>query len=97
MDVDAVLLDMDGTLVDSDAVVERVWREWCATHGFDVEDVLRIAHGRQAHATMAELLPDRPHEVNLAEGRRLLAQETSDVRGVVPVPGAPAPATPRAW
>ena len=86
----ALLLDMDGTLVDSDAVVARVWREWCAEHGFDVAEVLRIAHGRQAHATMAELLPDRPHEVNLAEGRRLLAKETSDVRGVVPVPGAPA-------
>jgi sugar-phosphatase len=24
----AVLFDMDGTLVDSTACVERVWREW---------------------------------------------------------------------
>jgi sugar-phosphatase len=26
--VQAVLLDMDGTLVDSDAAVERAWRTW---------------------------------------------------------------------
>lgn len=26
----AVLLDMDGTIVDSTAVVERLWLEWAA-------------------------------------------------------------------
>ena len=26
--VKAVLLDMDGTLVDSDAAVERAWHRW---------------------------------------------------------------------
>jgi sugar-phosphatase len=39
---------------------------------------------------MAELLPGRPMEVNHAENRRLLAQETADTEGVVPVPGAAA-------
>lgn len=39
---------------------------------------------------MAALLPDRPMELNLADNRRMLAQETSDTDGVVPVPGAPA-------
>lgn len=85
-----LLLDMDGTLVNSDAVVERVWRRWCAEKGLDAEEVLKIAHGRQAHATMAELFPDRPAEVNHAENAELLAQETADVEGVVPVVGAPA-------
>lgn len=86
----AVLLDMDGTLVDSDAAVERVWRAWAAEHGLDGDEVMRVAHGRQGYATMAELLPDRPMEVNIAENRRLLERETADTEGVVPVPGAPA-------
>lgn len=87
----ALLLDMDGTLVNSDAVVERVWRRWAAEHGLDADtEVLPYVHGRQAHATMAALLPDRPVEQNRADNERLLAQETADVAGVVPVPGAPA-------
>ncbi|OEV02586.1 HAD-IA family hydrolase [Streptomyces oceani] len=86
----AVLLDMDGTLVNSDAVVERVWRGWAARHGMDPAEVLRAAHGRQGHATMAALLPDRSAEVNRAENDELLALETADLDGIVPVPGAPA-------
>ncbi|WP_344629514.1 HAD-IA family hydrolase [Streptomyces glaucosporus] len=86
----ALLLDMDGTLVDSDAAVERVWRGWAAEHGLDGDEVMKVVHGRQGYATMAELLPGRPMEVNIAENRRLLAQETADTEGVVPVPGAPA-------
>ncbi|MFJ3230053.1 HAD-IA family hydrolase [Streptomyces sp. NPDC086787] len=85
----ALLLDMDGTLVNSDAVVERVWRRWAAEHGLDGDEAMKVVHGRQGHATMALLLPDRPVEQNLADNTRLLAQETADMDGVVPVPGAP--------
>ncbi|MGH3313491.1 MAG: HAD-IA family hydrolase [Streptomyces sp.] len=85
-----LLLDMDGTLVDSDAVVERVWSDWAATKGLDAAEVLRTAHGRQGHETMADVFPDRPAEVNREENRALLARETSDLEGIVAVPGAPA-------
>lgn len=88
--VRGLLLDMDGTLVDSDAVVARVWRGWAVEKGLDPEEVLRVAHGRQGHLTMATLLPDRPMERNLAENSALLAQETADTEGIVPVAGAPA-------
>ncbi|WP_372347407.1 HAD-IA family hydrolase [Streptomyces sp. KL116D] len=84
----ALLLDMDGTLVNSDAVVERIWRRWAAEHGLDGDDVMRVAHGRQGHATMAELLPGRPVAENLADNARMLAAETADMDGVVAVPGA---------
>lgn len=84
----ALLLDMDGTLVNSDAVVERVWGRWAVEHGLDPATVLRVAHGRQGHSTMAEFFPDRPLEQNLAETRALLVEETGDMEGVVPVPGA---------
>ncbi|WP_267902597.1 HAD-IA family hydrolase [Streptomyces triticirhizae] len=84
----ALLLDMDGTLVNSDAVVERVWRRWADEHGVDFARVLPVVHGRQAFATMAELLPDRPMEENLRDNALLLAEETTDVAGVTPIPGA---------
>ncbi|MEV0981722.1 HAD family hydrolase [Streptomyces sp. NPDC049915] len=85
----ALLLDMDGTLVNSDAVVERVWRRWAERHGLDGDEVMKVVHGRQGHASMAILLPDRPMEQNLADNARMLAEETADTEGVVPVPGAP--------
>ncbi|MEE1753281.1 HAD-IA family hydrolase [Streptomyces sp. SP18CS02] len=86
----ALLLDMDGTLVNSDAVVERCWRRWALRHGLDPEEALKVVHGRQGYATMAVLLPDRPMEQNHADNRVMLAEETADLDGVVPIGGAPA-------
>lgn len=85
----ALLLDMDGTIVNSDAVVERCWRDWAVSHGLDPEEALKVVHGRQGYATMAILLPDRPMEQNRAENTVMLARETADTDGVVPVGGAP--------
>ncbi|MFG2571639.1 HAD-IA family hydrolase [Streptomyces sp. NPDC048481] len=85
----ALLLDMDGTLVNSDAVVERIWRRWADAHGLDGDEVMKVVHGRQGHASMAVLLPGRPTRLNHADNARMLAEETADMDGVVPVPGAP--------
>ncbi|MEU0257641.1 HAD-IA family hydrolase [Streptomyces sp. NPDC006184] len=84
----ALLLDMDGTLVDSHAVVERIWRRWAERHGLDGDEVMKVVHGRQGHASMAVLLPDRPMKQNLADNARMLAEETADTDGVTEVPGA---------
>ncbi|MFF1291860.1 MULTISPECIES: HAD-IA family hydrolase [unclassified Streptomyces] len=84
----ALLLDMDGTLVNSDVVVERCWRRWAARHGLDGDEVMKVVHGRQGYASMALLLPDRPMEQNHADNARMLAEETADMEGVVEVPGA---------
>ncbi|AZP17420.1 HAD family hydrolase [Streptomyces aquilus] len=86
----ALLLDMDGTLVNSDAVVERCWRRWAERHGLDGDEVMKVVHGRQGYASMALLLPDRPMAQNHADNARMLAEETADMDGVVAVPGAQA-------
>ncbi|MFJ3042705.1 MULTISPECIES: HAD-IA family hydrolase [Streptomyces] len=85
----ALLLDMDGTLVNSDAAVERVWRRWADRHGLDGDEVMKVVHGRQGYASMALLLPNRPMEQNYADNARMLAEETADTEGVVAIPGAP--------
>lgn len=86
----AVLLDMDGTLVDSTAVVERLWLEWAKPHGLDPAQVLSVVHGRQGHQSMAIMLPDRDHAINLRENDEMLARESGDVEGVVEIAGAAA-------
>ncbi|MEU9560009.1 HAD-IA family hydrolase [Streptomyces fumanus] len=85
----ALLLDMDGTLVNSDASVERVWRRWADRNGLDGDEVMKVVHGRQGYASMALLLPGRPMEQNHADNARMLAEETADTDGVVAIPGAP--------
>jgi mannitol-1-/sugar-/sorbitol-6-phosphatase len=86
-EVDAVLLDMDGTMVDSDAVVERAWVRWCAEYGVDPAAALAVAHGRPAADTVRELRPDLPaDEVVMAAGRQLELQY-DDLSDVVATPG----------
>jgi sugar-phosphatase len=53
----ALLLDADGTLVDSSVAVERTWRAWAAEYGVDAEAVLRVCHGRRSEETIAQFVP----------------------------------------
>lgn len=86
----AALLDMDGTLVDSTAVVERLWLAWAEPHGIAPETVLSVVHGRQGHQSMAIMLPERDHAINIRENAVMLANESKDVDGVIPIEGADA-------
>ncbi|WP_460518106.1 HAD-IA family hydrolase [Humibacter antri] len=84
----AILFDMDGTLVDSSAVVERVWTDWAVANDLEPAEVLEVVHGRQGHESMAILLPQRPLEQNLADTRAMLARETVELDGIVEIVGA---------
>jgi mannitol-1-/sugar-/sorbitol-6-phosphatase len=79
----AVLADLDGTLIDSDAVVRRAWTAFAARHGLDADEVMRIARGRPSRETALELAPAAPDEP-----ARLEHDETTDTDGVVALPGA---------
>ncbi|WP_431895136.1 HAD-IA family hydrolase [Nonomuraea sp. bgisy101] len=86
--LEAVLLDMDGTLVDSDASVERAWSTWAGEYGVPVDTVLAVAHGSPAGRTVAHLLPRLgPEEVAIA-ARRQLALQYDDLSDVAAAPGA---------
>ena len=87
-DVRAVLFDMDGTLVDSDAVVDRCWSRWATEYGLSPADVLAVAHGNPAAATVAQFLPDASEDERAAAWARVYALEVDDVDGVVAKPGA---------
>jgi mannitol-1-/sugar-/sorbitol-6-phosphatase len=80
-----LLFDLDGVLVDSTPAVARVWAGWAREHGFDPDEVVRIAHGRPSMTTIRELLPGSDHE---AENREVERREIADVEGVIPLPGA---------
>ena len=84
----AFLFDMDGTVLDSIAVAERVWGDWARRHGLDVEAFLPTIHGVRAEETIRR---QNLTGVDVAlETLAILRAEVADVEGVIPIPGADA-------
>ncbi|TDD48053.1 HAD family hydrolase [Kribbella antibiotica] len=77
---------MDGTLVDSTALVESTWASFSERHGVSVAEVLEFAHGRPTRATVAHFVADP--ELAAAETQRLIAHEESETTGITEIPGA---------
>lgn len=82
---DAVLVDLDGTLVDSAAPVRRVWGAFASRHELDEEAVLRFGQGRPSRETIRLLVPDADHDT---EAAALEEAEIDDTDGVLALPGA---------
>ena len=86
--VQAVLLDMDGTLVDSDAAVERAWLTWASEYRVDMGSVPLIAHGMPALGNVRRLRPDLSEAEAAAAAQRQLELQYDDVADVTAAPGA---------
>lgn len=87
-DVQALLVDMDGTLVDSGAAVERLWREWAQGNGVDPDAVVAVCHGAASDTTIRRFRPDLDEATIAAEAAAHMQRETQDVEGVVAADGA---------
>jgi len=81
----AILFDLDGTLVDSAVRVQRLWVKWSKKRGIDTESLLEIMHGRRADETIRIVAP---HLSVQDEFQALEAEEIADMEGVQPYPSA---------
>ena len=70
----AILFDLDGVLVHSDASIQRSWREWARRRGLSDETVTSAARGRRTVDTIRELAP------HLEPGREAAALEAAQAR-----------------
>jgi sugar-phosphatase len=77
---------MDGTLVDSGAVVERVWGVWARSQGLDPVGLMPVAHGRRAIETIRMFATSVSDPE--AEARKLEEAERVDHEGLVQIAGA---------
>ncbi|WP_438354380.1 HAD-IA family hydrolase [Microbacterium sp. CJ88] len=83
-DFDAVLFDLDGTLIDSTASVNRSWRRFAEHYAVSAE-ALHANHGQPARVLISKLLPSELHEEGLA---RVTSLEVDDAVDLEPIRGA---------
>jgi len=86
--IGALLLDMDGTLVDSHAAVERAWRRWAGEFAVDHARIEPIMHGSPAATTVQLVAPELTEPEASAAARRQLELQYDDVGDVVLAAGA---------
>ncbi len=81
----ALLFDIDGTLVDSSASVERVWRQVAREFGGDEAEILRVCHGRRDVDLVGDFFTPEVTEAVLA---RVSALDNVTAAEALPAPGA---------
>lgn len=82
------LFDLDGTLVDSLAVVERAWAQWGRRRGIAADEILAFIHGKQAITSLRHFMPGASEEEIQQEFTALEQIEAEDTQGIVALPGA---------
>jgi sugar-phosphatase len=86
--INTVLLDMDGTILNSIKAAERVWGKWAERHGIDIEAFLPTIHGVQSVETIrrAGIAGVDP----VAEAAAITQAEIEEVEGIEAIAGAAA-------
>lgn len=84
LDSKAFIFDLDGTLIDTTAMVVKYWTDFANQYNLDVEKILETSHGRRTIETLQRWKPEiaTVEYVNDLEGR--LAKEMD---GVIILPG----------
>jgi sugar-phosphatase len=80
----AVIFDLDGTLVDSTAVVERQWTAWARRNAVDPAKLMAVVHGRPSIQTMRMFIP----ETTIEQAQAFDRIEEEDTDGLRQVLGA---------
>ena len=87
-EVKALLFDMDGTLVDSRAQVERTWSAWCARHGLDLDAIREHTHGVRTEDTLRHVAAGLLYGLDVAAELAWVEALDLDTAGVAAVEGA---------
>ena len=90
---EAVLCDMDGTLVDSSAVVESMWSSFARDYGMSerFDEIMAYSPGRTGLDTIRWFLPELTAEEQAASYKRFAREEIVRTAGrMAEIPGAAA-------
>ena len=77
----ALIFDLDGVLIDSNALYEQHWEVWAKRNGVSFSDIVAVHHGRPVSSTIRQVAPHLDaHEQALAYRAGL--DETQSFDGV---------------
>ena len=81
----AILFDLDGTLIESTLYIERLWQDWGLQHGVAPQYMSEVMHGRRAVEIVGSVAPHLPVE---DEVYALETAEIVQMEGMKSYPGA---------
>jgi sugar-phosphatase len=85
LDCDAILFDLDGVLVDSHPLIERILRAWAAGRSVDPDAAVAASYGRRDIDLVRVVAPTLDAEV---EAAWIVEREEREFTGIIPIPGA---------
>ena len=88
MNFRGILLDLDGTLVNSLDFVEVSWSLWATKKGLDARGVCDYLHGKTALNTLRHFMPDASEQTIIEEFTSLEAFEARNTDDITAVDGA---------
>ena len=82
---DAIIFDLDGVIVDTRTVVEKVWFEWAVVNEINWEDVKNNIHGKRTVEIIRQFAPELNEEsvVKIIEDK-----QAEDIDNIFVVEGA---------
>jgi mannitol-1-/sugar-/sorbitol-6-phosphatase len=81
----SILFDLDGVLIDSTSVLERIWRDWASQHGLENDELRSIALTTRTVEAVRRLAP---HLDAVQQAYMLESAEATQLEGLRPVEGA---------
>ena len=76
----AVIFDLDGVLIDSQAAIRQRWQRWAAHHDIPFEEVKAVYHGRPMAEVIDAVAPNLDLQEEIARMDRLAAPEDGALR-----------------
>ena len=85
MNIQALLFDMDGTLVNSSSSIEQTWIKWAALHDIEPSHILKNIHGLSVNEVIQSVAP----HLNVQNEYELLLEiEQNSDHSYAEIPGA---------
>jgi mannitol-1-/sugar-/sorbitol-6-phosphatase len=80
-----LIFDLDGTLVDSSAIIRKVMEAWCLKHHIPLQSVWDLSLGGRTEDTVALVAP---HLCARSEAAQIEELESTTLDGLLPIAGA---------
>ena len=91
------IFDVDATLVDTQAVIDNIWKKWCETVGVSYVDMSQYIHGRKIEETLHCISPSYACDVQVEKVKSIALSEMTKAQEISNAHSFIANLSPNAW